>query len=123
VDRITRGRVIWLDVTDPRGIPVGDHAAVILTTKAESESGELLKAVVISSKLQHAAKERMVELPWSRGGHPRTGLSKRSAAMCDWIVTVNEDHIRKYGGLVSGKLLDQIVALINPPTESEQAGS
>jgi hypothetical protein len=67
VDRITRGRIIWLDVTDPQGIPVGDHAAVILTTKAESESGEPLKAVVISSKLQHAAKERIVELPWSRG--------------------------------------------------------
>jgi hypothetical protein len=110
--------VIWLDVTDPQGTPVGDHAAVILTTNAEYESGAPIRAVVISSKLQHAAKDRMVELPWSRGGHPRTGLSKQSAAMCDRIVTVNEDHVRKFGGLVSGKLLDQIVALINPPTQS-----
>ncbi len=116
MDDIARGRVIWLDVTDPQGNAAGEHAAVILTTKDEYEAGKPIIAVVISSKLHHAPKDRMVMLPWQRGGHPRTGLSMRCAAMCDWLVTVNEDHINSYGGRVFGKWLEEIIIKVtNPP--------
>ena len=112
MDEIALGRVIWLDVTDPQGNPAGEHAAVILTTKDEYEAGEAIKAVVISSKLHHAAKDRMVELPWSRGRHVYTGLSKRSAAICDWVVNVRKDHIREYAGRIYGKWLHEILAKV-----------
>lgn len=109
VDDLGYGRIIWLDVTDPQGNPAGEHAAVILTTTAERNSGQPIKAVVISSKFHGLPKDDIVEVPWQRGGHIHTGLSKPSAAICSWKIKVEDvAHIRKRKGKIPDKWLLQI---------------
>jgi hypothetical protein len=113
VDRIDEGRIVWLsDVRDLRGEPVGPHYAIILTTNEEYEAGEEIKAVVVSSKLQHAKPDEMVLLPWANARHPQTGFDRQCAAMCGWVVSVEETSIARYGNRIYGKLLLDIVECI-----------
>jgi hypothetical protein len=92
VDKVQPGRIIWGSF--PRhGKNVGRHRGIILNTSAEIEAGEPLLIVVISSKLSLAKPEDMVILPSKAGGHPVTGLTKPSAAMCDWWLTVSQSDI------------------------------
>jgi hypothetical protein len=50
-----------------------------------------------------------VDLPWHRSGHPRTGLKKRSSAVCTWLVEFGEAPIQEYAGIVPGKALYEIL--------------
>ena len=114
VDEPELGRVIWADVVDPQGRPAGEHAAIILTTKAEYAAGQPIKAVVISSKLHLGTPGAMVMMKHLKRerGHPRTGLTKKCAAMCNRIVSVEESDIRRYCGLIYGKDLEEILKCI-----------
>jgi hypothetical protein len=113
VDKPGLGRLIWLhEVIDQRGRPAGPHAAIILTTQEEHEAGAPIVAVVVSSKLHHEPEDEMVLLPWAKGGHPQTKLSKKSAAICRWIVQVEESNIASYGNLIYGRLLQDILECV-----------
>src|SRR5687767_13250015 len=98
-----------MDVTDPQGNEAGEHGVIILSTTADYLAGKPLKGVVVSKRLHWAKPNRRVEVPWEPGGHPKTGFSVRCAAMCDWKVTIDLNHINSYGGHVSTKYTDKIL--------------
>jgi len=79
-----RGRIVWVELPDPQGRNAKHRPVVILTATEEIKPGEPIVGVAISTTIDPAFPEAHVEIPWHRSGHPKTGLSKRSAAVCTW---------------------------------------
>jgi hypothetical protein len=116
VDKIDRGRIVWLtNVFDSRGKPTDDHRAVILTTKTDYEAEKPIQAVHISSKRNYTSDDCMVKLPHAKGGHPQTGLNRPSWAICDWPnKDVDIGDITDYGNLIYGIILEEIMMKAEP---------
>jgi len=76
------------NMLDPNGKNPKPRPAVIV-----SESNDSCIVVAISSRLDIATNETHVMLPWESGGHPKTGLNRKSAAVCFWHEEVCEDRI------------------------------
>jgi hypothetical protein len=94
-------------VRDPNGKNPKERPAVIVTATAELRDDEPFVAAVITSKLSNPLPADYVELPWQRGGHPRTGLKKRCAAACSWLIVIRASDIKEYAGIVpASKLLE-----------------
>jgi len=113
VDEPELGKVVLLrNVVDPQGNQAGKHYAIILTSKDEYAAGKPLRAVVVSSKLGYTAKECMVMMPWARPKHPQTGFSEKCAAICCWIVQIQETDIIQYGKYIWGSLLHDVISCV-----------
>ena len=93
----------------PQGQNPKCRPVVILTATEEIKAGEPMVGVAISTTFDPRVPQGHVELPWHRGGHPRTGLKQRSAALCTWLVEFEESSIQEYGGVVPGKKLVEIL--------------
>jgi len=68
-----------------------------------------------------------VLLPWHAQGHPRTGLSRKCAAVCTWAARIRHTDIRDVAGVVPGavmlEILSKVTALQSPPSDpSAEAG-
>jgi hypothetical protein len=64
-------------------------------------------AVAITGTLSLPLPNDHVELPWHAQKHPRTGLTKRCAAVCSWLLEVMEEDVVSIGGRVpDNKLLE-----------------
>jgi hypothetical protein len=92
---------------------------VILTATHEIRpDGEVVVAAV-TTQLGQAPAEVCVELPWQRGGHPRTKLDRRNEVVCTWLVTIPVNQIQRTAGVVPVahmvRILD-IVRQLNTPT-------
>jgi mRNA-degrading endonuclease toxin of MazEF toxin-antitoxin module len=108
-----RGRIIWAEVPDPQGRNPKKRPLIILTPTEEILPDGPVQCVVISSQFNQAPAEVQVSLPWQAQGHPRTGLRKRCAAVCTWLVSISQSGIESYGGLVPAKQLLQIEQIID----------
>ena len=110
MEDIERGRLVWLkNVIDTRGKPTHPHCAVILTTNADFNAGKPIKAAIISSKFDGKSADRIVKLRHMRGGHPQTGLDRPSAVICDWILDIDEDDITRFGNILYGSVLIDVL--------------
>lgn len=107
-----QGDVVRVRVTDPRG-NVKVRPVVILTSTSEIILDSPLVAVAVTSSFAAPTPKNMVELPWARPPiRTATGLVKRSAAVCDWLVTIKQSDIVETMGFVpTSKLLD-VAALV-----------
>lgn len=92
-----------IDMLDPNGRNPKLRPAVIVATV---EAGFIV--VGISSRLDIATELTHVMLPWESGGHPRTGLNRKSAAVCFWYEIVSEDRFVVTGKRVSQQHVDAI---------------
>ena len=91
---------------------------MLITLTAELEEDDPHLAVGVTSTLPQPLPEDYVELPWHAQKHPRTGLRKRRAAVCTWLVEVHADQILELIGRVPDKqMLDILtkVAELDPP--------
>jgi mRNA-degrading endonuclease toxin of MazEF toxin-antitoxin module len=98
VPKPEQGRIVWLQICDPQGRNLKKRPAVIVTPTSEIEAGKPIVCVAVTAQLPPKLSDDFVLLPYQAGGHPRTGLSKRSAAMCSWFVVVTEEEIIGYLG-------------------------
>jgi hypothetical protein len=73
---------------------------VIVTATAEIQPDAPIAAVAITSTLKDPLGPEYVELPWKRGGHPRTGLKQRCAAVCNWLIAIQQDAVKDFAGTV-----------------------
>jgi hypothetical protein len=81
VEKLDIGRMVWLkQVVDPQGDLKGEHAAVVLTTKAELQAGQPILAVVFSSKFEGLREDQIVRLKHQakKGGHPLTHINTKA---------------------------------------------
>lgn len=94
---LQRGRIVWTNVIDPQGNSCGPHAVIILTPNEDIAAATYLRGVVISDEYGYTTAEMRVELPWEcrPGGHPRTGLKTKCAAICNWIVLIRKSDIHE----------------------------
>ena len=85
--------------------------------------GEVV-VVAISTQKDQAPAEVQVDLPWSRPGHPRTGLTEPCSAVCSWLARVRVAEIRDLGGVVPGRplldILNRLAALEAKANPSEE---
>jgi mRNA-degrading endonuclease toxin of MazEF toxin-antitoxin module len=119
------GRIVEVRLhDDTQGNFGGIHPAVILTKRQDIVRGAPIRVCVISTKLQHALKRNMVELPYTEEiGHPITQLKKRCAAICEWAPEIKKDDILSYRGIVPDHLLDEIQHRLRALGEETQPGA
>jgi mRNA-degrading endonuclease toxin of MazEF toxin-antitoxin module len=104
VDRgcIVQARVLDAQHRNPKVRPV-----VIVTSATDLDPGDPHLAVAITGTLPLPLPSDYVELPWHSQKHPRTGLTKPSAAACGWLVEVmEEDMVRICGRVPDDKMLE-----------------
>jgi hypothetical protein len=109
---LCRGRIVWVEISDPQGRnPKCRPAVVVTATEDIAPEGEVI-VVGISTQVDMAPADECVELPWDRNRHPRTGLKERSAAVCTWIKRAQVTSIKDLAGVVPGKQLLKILEKI-----------
>lgn len=89
-----QGRIVFVEVPDPQGQNIKVRPAVIISETSEIKPGESIVCVAVTGELPKKLTGEWVLLPYSNGGHPRTGLKKKCAAMCSWLIEITEDQIR-----------------------------
>lgn len=92
-----------VDMLDPNGRNPKLRPAIVV---AATDSGFIV--VAISSRLDIATDSTHVMLPWESGGHPRTGLNRKSAAVCFWYEIVTEDRFITTGKRVTQQHVEAI---------------
>jgi mRNA-degrading endonuclease toxin of MazEF toxin-antitoxin module len=107
------GQVVWVSIADHNGISK-KRPAVVVTPDDDGEASGLGDVVAITSTLQTPLPEDHVLLPWHAQGHPRTGLKRKCAAVCSWVVQVSVDDIESVAGSITGSTLAEIVRKIRP---------
>lgn len=115
VSLLQQGRIVWVRVCDPNGENAKQRPAVIITATAEIIPDRPIVAVAITSTLNDPLPPEYVELPWHRNKHPRTGLRKRCAAHCHWLLVINPSDIQAYAGIVPDAKMVEILARIPKP--------
>jgi mRNA-degrading endonuclease toxin of MazEF toxin-antitoxin module len=103
-----RGRMVWVEVPDPQGGNPKCRPAIILTPTDEIKQDGDIVIVAVSTQVDAAPAATVVNLPWHRDGHPKTGLKAPSVAVCNWVQQVKLTSIRDCAGIVPGKQLLEI---------------
>jgi mRNA-degrading endonuclease toxin of MazEF toxin-antitoxin module len=123
VSSLCRGRIVWVELTDPQGRNRKRRPAVIVTPDSDIRADGEVWVVSVSTQLTEAPAEVQVELPWDRRGHPRTGLKERCAAVCTWMVKVSVADIQGFAGTVPGRQLLDVLTRIKLPDAPGNPGA
>ena len=103
----SKGDIVTVNnMLDPNGRNPKRRPAVIVSDRSQS-----FIVVAISSRLDKATDKTHVMLPWESGGHPKTGLNRKSAAVCFWYEEVSEDRFidTTFHHRVSQQFIDAII--------------
>ncbi len=117
--KLALGAIVWVEVPDANGIRKARPAVIVTPTDRISETAPL-DVVAISSRLPDPLPEDHVLLPWHAQGHPRTGLNRRCAAVCAWVVRVTPADVQSVSGLVPDPIMQTILAKIHPTGPLQQ---
>jgi len=104
--------VIVVDLLDPQGRNPKDQACVLVSSPERIAAGGPLDVVAITTLLPDPLPFDHVPLPWHAQRHPRTGLNKRNAAVCSWLVEVEASRAVRKIGHVPGRQLLQIASIL-----------
>ncbi|MBI2803739.1 MAG: type II toxin-antitoxin system PemK/MazF family toxin [Planctomycetes bacterium] len=105
------GQIVWAAVADANGIKKARPAIVVTPDERITEGGSL-ELVAITSRVSDPLPDDHVLLPWHAQGHPRTGLNRKCAAVCGWIARIETTDIQNIAGLISGKILEDILSKV-----------
>jgi len=101
------GHVVYAQIPDPAGAPLNEpHPAMVL--RAPDADGTLW-LLGISTKYSVPVGRLMIELPWSPGGHPATGLSRPCVLKCWWAVRWNANHVIRRLGALPPDIVEQAI--------------
>ena len=107
-----QGRIVRVETGDPQGRNFKKRPVVIVHPTDEIKPGEPIVCVAITGEISRKVPDDCVLLPYQAGGHPRTGLKKRCAAMCSWFFEITEDQIIEYLGIVPKPHLEAILTRV-----------
>jgi len=108
---LRQGDIIEAEVLDPNGANLKPRPIVILTPTEEISS--TFVGVAISAQPVLKASEMVIEIRSSEYGHPKTGLWKKSHAICEWVVEVTVEEIHKELGYASKRELAAVLNGVN----------
>jgi len=124
------GRIVWAEIADTNGVRKL-RPAIIVTPSDRITPATPLEVVAVTSRLPKPLPNDHVLLPWHAGGHPRTGLNRRCAAVCTWVARISHGDIREVAGVVPGAVILDILSKVRailsappvPPAEGGEAPS
>jgi mRNA-degrading endonuclease toxin of MazEF toxin-antitoxin module len=109
------GQIVWTEIADANGVRK-IRPVVIITPDPAIGSAGTLDVVAVTSRLPDPLPDDHVLLPWHAQRHPRTGLNRKSAAVCSWMGQISRDDIQSVVGIISGPILAKIAAKLPPAT-------
>lgn len=115
------GQIVWAEIADANGVRKS-RPAIITTPDERITASGTVDVVAITSRLLNLLPPDHVLLPWHAQRHPRTGLSRKSAAVCSWVSRISVSEITEVIGLLSGAVLLEVLARIpssSPPADDE----
>jgi mRNA-degrading endonuclease toxin of MazEF toxin-antitoxin module len=114
---LAQGAVVLVQVADPRGQNPKIRPAIVTSSNEDIQERRPLSLVAITSNVVEPLPENQLELPWDLAGKARSGLKKRSAAVCDWLVTVEQDHIERIIGHLPATLMVEVIRRLPPESQ------
>jgi len=105
------GRIVFAWIADRNGYNKLRPAIVLVPDEEITTNRELI-LVAITTTFTVPPPEFCVPLPWHPRGHPVTRLTRRSAAVCDWLSVMLPDQIVGFGGDVPSKTMHLIQAKV-----------
>lgn len=104
--------VIIAGLLDPQGRNPKDRACVLISPRGMIEVGGPFDVVAITTLLPDPLPFDHIPLPWHPRRHPRTGLTRRNAAVCTWLVEVEASRAIRTIGHVPGKQMLRIASVL-----------
>jgi mRNA-degrading endonuclease toxin of MazEF toxin-antitoxin module len=112
VPLVQQGDIVWVKVDDQAGRNPKCRPVIILTKTSDILPGSKISAIAATGTFDEPLPQNKIELPWNPSRHPVTGLYKRCVAVCDWLLSIDQNDIQDIGGRVPpvtfAKILEQI---------------
>ena len=115
--QIRFGQIVWAEVADSNGIRKA-RPVIVVTKDDRISSSSPLEVVAISSFLPNPLPDDHILLPWHAQGHSKTGLNRKSAAICGWQTRIAMSDILNVVGLVPDRHMLEIMKKVestSPP--------
>jgi hypothetical protein len=99
---IQYGDIVFAEISDPNGLNPKVRRVVVLTPDAALAAGYPIVVAGITATLPDPLTPDYVVLPWKNppGRHPKTGMAKRAAVLCTWLVRISSSDIQGHSGFV-----------------------
>jgi mRNA-degrading endonuclease toxin of MazEF toxin-antitoxin module len=117
VPKLAQGQIVLVDVPDPQGRNRKIRPVIVVTPSDEIVANELVVAVAITGTLPKKLPADHVLLPYHNDGHPRTGLRRRCAAVCSWLIEFHPEDVKEVKGVTPKKELAEILDKISRETQ------
>ncbi len=91
---IQYGEIIFAEIPDPNGANPKVRRVVVLTPDAALAAGYPIVVAGVTGTLPDPLTSDYVVLPWKNppGRHPKTGLTKRAAVLCTWLIRIDPNR-------------------------------
>ena len=109
---LQQGHIVWALMCDLNGRNSKQRPAVVITATDEIQDDGEVVVVAITSTLEDPLPDGYVLLPWHQQRHPRTGLNKRCAACCKWLVPIKVSDVEQIVGRVPDQEMKTILEQI-----------
>jgi mRNA-degrading endonuclease toxin of MazEF toxin-antitoxin module len=99
-------------VLDPNGQNPKTRRVVVLTPDAALAAGYPIVAAAVTGTLPDPLTTDYVVLPYKNPPgtrHPKTGLTRRAAVLCTWLVTVKPIDVVGRSGYVPASSMESVV--------------
>ena len=106
--------IVFAEVLDPNGQNPKTRRVVVLTPDIELAAGFPIVVAGVTGTLPSPLTADYVKLPYKNppGRHPKTGLTKRAAVLCTWIVSITTQDAIGHSGFVPPSYM----AIVNAKT-------
>jgi mRNA-degrading endonuclease toxin of MazEF toxin-antitoxin module len=115
-----QGSIVRAAIADPQGGNVKLRPVLIYTPTDEIEPTGLIDVVAITTQIGSFPADVSVQIPWQRGGHPRTTLNQPNEAVCIWAARIPTTSVLPPVGRVPLLEMTQILSILlrlqQPPT-------
>jgi mRNA-degrading endonuclease toxin of MazEF toxin-antitoxin module len=101
------------DVLDPNGLNPKTRRVVVLTPDDALAAGYPIVAAAMTGTLPHPLTGDYMLLPYKNPPgtrHPRTGLTKKAAVLCTWLITVDPNKVSGRSGFVPASSMASVDA-------------
>lgn len=115
---ILLGTIVWAEVREPNGTPVGPHPAMVLNRQEEIDAFRDLRVAVCSTAFGYALPAGWFEIPSQPGGHPLTGLHEACVVKATWLQTIPQSGVIRISGRAPRRVFKQVLNWlkdVNPP--------
>lgn len=110
--QLRQGTIVWTVAVDPRGNRKRRPLVLVSSDKDITSGGSIVGAAVTTTFPQ-PPPPGYVEIPWDPTGRAATGLRRRSAAVCSWLVTFEPESVDGVIGKVPAATLLKILQLVS----------